>query len=75
MPNPITIGIQNILIGSFGRLPSPVDYKEIKHDTDFQLKLQTADYTLWQRYSIKANFAADGSPFYYSVRAQHTKWE
>ncbi len=54
---------------------TPVDYKEIKHDTDFQLKLQTADYTLWQRYSIEANFAADGSPFYYSVRAQHTIWE
>ena len=54
---------------------TPVDYKEIKHDTDFQLKLQTADYTLWQRYSIEANFTSDGSPFYYSVRAQHTKWE
>ncbi len=54
---------------------TPVDYKEIKHDTDFQLKLQTADYTLWQRYSIEANFTSDGSPFYYSVRAQHTIWE
>lgn len=54
---------------------NPVDYKEVKHDTDFLLKLQTADYTLWQRYIIQANFTADASPFYYSVRAQHTIWE
>jgi len=53
---------------------NPVTYEETKLDTSFNLTLQTADYSLWKRYRIEANFNADGSLSHYGVRAQHDIW-
>lgn len=55
--------------------PDSFDYNEIRNDTMYNLKLQTAGYELWKSYSIVANFYSDGSLEYYGVRAQHTIWE
>lgn len=53
----------------------PADAKEVKHDTYFSLRLQTADYVLWNSYQFVANFNSDQSPNRYGVRAQNTIWE
>ena len=53
---------------------TPVTYEENKLDTSFNLEVQTADYSLWKRYTIEINFNADGSISYYGVRAQHDIW-
>jgi len=53
---------------------TPVTYEENKLDTSFNLEMQTADYSLWKRYTIEINFNADGSISYYGVRAQHDIW-
>lgn len=54
---------------------NPVDYEEVKKDTFFILKMQTAGYELWKSYRIEANFNSDGSAYRYGARAQHTIWE
>ena len=51
------------------------DAKEVKQDTYFSLRLQTADYMLWNSYHFVANFNSDQSPYRYGVRVQHTIWE
>ena len=53
----------------------PADAKEVKQDTYFSLRLQTADYVLWSSYHFVANFNSDQSPYRYGVRVQHTIWE
>ena len=53
----------------------PVNYKETKNPDSFKLKMQTADYVLWKRYTIEAEFYGDNILSHYSVRAQHTIWE
>ena len=53
----------------------PADYEEIKNNTFFILKLQTADYGLWKSYSLEANFNSDGSPYSYGIRAKHSIWD
>ena len=53
----------------------PADAKEVKQDTYFSMRLQTADYVLWNSYHFVANFNSDQSPNRYGVRAQHTIWE
>lgn len=53
---------------------TPVTYEENKLDTSFNLEMQTADYSLWKRYTIEINFNADGAISYYGVRAQHDIW-
>lgn len=53
----------------------PADYEEIKNNTFFILKLQTAGYELWKSYSLEANFSADGSPYSYGIRAKHSIWD
>ena len=52
-----------------------LDFEEIKNDTLFSLTIQTADYELWKRYRIEANFNEDGTAYRYGVRVQHAKWE
>lgn len=54
---------------------NPADYKEIKNDTLFSLTMQTADYDLWKRYRIEADFNSDGTAYRYGARVQHTQWE
>ncbi|WP_028263971.1 hypothetical protein [Atopobium fossor] len=54
---------------------NPVDSEEIKNDTLFSLTMQTADYELWKRYRIEANFNPDGTAYRYGARAQHAQWE
>lgn len=53
----------------------PADYEEIKNNTFFILKLQTAGYGICKSYSLEANFNSDGSPYSYSIRAKHSIWD
>ena len=53
----------------------PADYEEIKNNTFFILKLQTAGYGLWKSYNLEANFNSDGLPYSYVIRAQHSIWD
>ena len=54
---------------------NPVDFEEIKNDTLFSLTIQTADYELWKRYRIEANFNTDGTAYRYGAGVQHAQWE
>lgn len=54
---------------------NPPDYKEIKNDSSFILRLQTYGYAVWKSYRIEANFDAYNKPYRYGVGAQHTIWE
>lgn len=54
---------------------TPADSEEIKQDTLFSLTMQTADYDLWKRYRIEANFNEDGTAYRYGARVQHGQWE
>ncbi len=59
---------------SFFGIQAP-DVSEYTRDDEFRIELQNEDYTIFPQYGICGSFAADGTPIYYKVYANATRWE